>query len=48
MKFTLNEIAISLLVLFVVLVLGGFVRRRARWLQALFVPTSVVAGFLGC
>jgi glutamate:Na+ symporter, ESS family len=47
MKFTLNEIAISLLVLFVVLVLGGFVRSRVRWLQALFVPTSVVAGFLG-
>jgi ESS family glutamate:Na+ symporter len=47
MEFTLNEIAISLLVLFVVLVLGGFVRSRVRWLQALFVPTSVVAGFLG-
>ncbi len=47
MKFTLDEIAIALLTLGVVFLLGGVVRRRIRWLQALFVPTSVVAGFLG-
>jgi ESS family glutamate:Na+ symporter len=47
MKFLVYEIAVAFLTLGVVLLLGGMVRRRVRWLQALFVPTSVIAGFLG-
>ncbi len=47
MNYSIDQIAIVLLYLGVVFLIGGIIRRNTPCLQALFVPVSVIAGFVG-
>src|SRR5690625_4321157 len=43
---TANRIGFSFIILGVFLILGKLVRSRTKWIQNLFLPSSIVGGFL--
>lgn len=43
---TPNKIGFSFLIIGVLLLVGKFIRMRTKWLQNLFLPSSIIGGFL--